>query len=49
MFHLRLAQGIGFIIFGFLLILLPVSGNGIVQAADTLAPKLTGKDGGRWH
>lgn len=45
MSYLVHAQHIRFITFGLLLILLPMNGLGIVQAANTLTPTFTGKDG----
>ena len=46
MSHLVWAKSIRFITFGFLLIIFTVNIKGIVQAAEPLAPTLTGKDGG---
>jgi len=45
MSHLVLARSIRFISLGILLIMAPLIGIGIVQAAGSLAPTLTGKDG----
>jgi len=45
MSHLVWAQSIRFITFGFLLIIFTLNGKGIAQAAEPLAPMLTGKDG----
>ena len=45
MSHLVWAQSIRFISFGFLLIIFSLYAKGMVQAAEPLAPTLTGKDG----